>query len=878
MIRETGAAADNKIMKNFLNISIIILLLNVPVVKSEDPLQHLRWRKGGVNDPKPWFLYGTKWLEKRMSKGISMIRMLSYLQIQFEKFTRKLKQTFIVSPNFLNSMTITYPTQRFEFNSSQHRLLRGYPKLEIKWTFLLHSQMRLNITFYSVKAGDIFGHCMGNSIIVQSGEAEFSFCGRHSTFNVYPPHRQVLFRIGFLLHLILETGFGLISQNVVRNKVTEEGYDFATPIFIHYIISRGFLLYTYKIVVEKYEILYIDLQATDKISTIYFDGPGFLSKKQRLPKSQNIVVLSSFQCLVQILYERTQIQPYNLWYTGYPSPMEEIHLADVEYSKISSSGSKCTHWEHTKISPCVYRVIRPINSVVTVTITKFIHSGETDAECLFGGMAIFVDDTSGVLKETYTFCNKEIDRNDTEWLFPQSFYLDSNVSVIVIYLFEEYSWLSGKLTITYSQCRLLTISPCKIHLPTSDTPDIMKLVVKAMQNMMENMYVNPKFCTILQLSSGRYETVPLKDLTRYFELLEITTYQLCSVTINLNHILYQPLATQYEITGFHETEKLPIGIAFYVQVQDYDSFDGNYSCSTASDRQRVKMGKLRSTTDIVKCFDHTDNHIFFSYNYTVKTNGSKVQINFDHWFHSWINIQITPSNDSLVSKPMAIYLNDLLEGFAIGFVLQPSLTYHKFLVLKYSSNSNKSVSFTYIVNQVPVLDVLPSHKHLFSARRRIATNRTIGPSNKAMLLAFPGKIRQVHLRVPLNDNNKYLLNGSFLSASWANINMGPSAKYMKESVEFLTVTDGTLVHLQVGNYHLFKHCGSTCSSTKKFSWNQASAMCDKIGGYLPRLFSRLEHEELIVFLTAYTSALIIPEGIFISLRANNSAMRYTFKF
>ena len=741
--------------------------------------------------------------------------------------------------------------------------------------------MRLNITLYSIKARDVFGHCMGNNIIVQSGEVNFVFCGRYSTFNVYPPYRQVAFIVNFVFHLIFQTGFSLISKDIVFNKAAQKGYDFTTPVFVHDIIAQGFLLYTYRIIVNKYEVLYFDLRITNVISAIYFDGPGFLSEKQRLLKSWNVVALSSFQCFVQILYERTQIQPYDLWYTGYPLPMDEIHLADVEYNKISSSGSKCWRGEHTKFSPCVYKAISPINSIVKVTTTKFVHRSEEDAKCLLGGMAFFVDDTSGVLEETHTFCNKEIDRHDTEWLFPQSFYLDSNVSVIVIYLFKEYSWLSVESTITYSRCRVLTISPCKIHLPTTDTPDVMSLVVKAMNNKLGNIDENPGLCTILQLSSGKYETVPLEDLTRYFELLEITTYKRCSVTINLNHMSHQPLSTQYEIIGFHERKKLPFAMMFFVEVQDYDSFDGNYSCMTITDRQRVKMGKLRSTNDILNCFDHTEtipnSNIFFSFNYTVKTKGSKFQINFDHWSHSWINIQITPNNNSLVSKPMEIHLKDFLQGFAVGFILQPSLNHKKFLILKYNLNGNKSLSFTYIATQYPVVSGFPLFQHLFSARRWVAINRTFGPSKNVMLLAFPGKIRQVYLQVSLNDNKKYFLKESYVTASWRNINMGPNAKNMKESVEFVTKTNGTLVHIRVGNYHLLKYCGRICSSAKRFSWNQASAMCDKIGGYLPRLFSRSEHEELVIILTTY-STLVVPEGIFMSLRVNSSAPRYSFHF
>ena len=52
-------------------------------------------------------------------------------------------------------------------------------------------------------------------------------------------------------------------------------------------------------------------------------------------------------------------------------------------------------------------------------------------------------------------------------------------------------------------------------------------------------------------------------------------------------------------------------------------------------------------------------------------------------------------------------------------------------------------------------------------------------------------------------------------------------------------------------------------------------MCDKIGGHLPQLFSRSEHEELVIILTTYSN-LIVPEGIFISLRVNSSVLRYSF--
>ena len=250
-------------MKSILNIWISIILLKVLVIKSEDPLQHLRWRKGNMDDPKPWFLYITKWLERRMWKRISMTRLLSYLETQLENFNSKLQHNVTVCNNYIsqNSITVTDPTQ---FYSSQCH--PGFSQLKIEWKFSVHAQMRLNITLYSIKARDVFGHCMGNNVIVQSREVNFVFCGRYSTFNVYPPYREVVFKVNFGFQMIFQTGFSLISKNIVFNKEVQKGYDFTTPIFIHDIIAQECLLYTYRIIVNKYEVLYFDLRITKVIS------------------------------------------------------------------------------------------------------------------------------------------------------------------------------------------------------------------------------------------------------------------------------------------------------------------------------------------------------------------------------------------------------------------------------------------------------------------------------------------------------------------------------------------------------------------------------------------------------------------------------------
>ena len=124
------------------------------------------------------------------------------------------------------------------------------------------------------------------------------YCSLHSRLYFYTASAAIAFNVNIRqpMNAIFRVKFSVISKDILSNEIVNTELKVKPDSMYTIWISR-FKIYTYKIQVAKYERLVINLTSFNDTYYIYFDGPGFMSKKTMQFYTNGTVKLSSFQCV-----------------------------------------------------------------------------------------------------------------------------------------------------------------------------------------------------------------------------------------------------------------------------------------------------------------------------------------------------------------------------------------------------------------------------------------------------------------------------------------------------------------------------------------------------------------------------------------------------
>ena len=177
------------------SIWLIVLLFNF--LKTEDPLSDINWKRStnGTSFAKYWLAYVHKSIERVLS-------VYSYAHTTFsdtaKHITKRSGQFYFYFGKIVHPKILCY------FKKAQTKVAPLF-KYIVYWThiegsgawysakyhrnFILHSQLRLNLTFIKLKLRKMFGQCFRYKLIVQSfatngTEHTFIYCGIHSQFTL----------------------------------------------------------------------------------------------------------------------------------------------------------------------------------------------------------------------------------------------------------------------------------------------------------------------------------------------------------------------------------------------------------------------------------------------------------------------------------------------------------------------------------------------------------------------------------------------------------------------------------------------------------------------------------------------------------------------
>ena len=200
------------------------------------------------------------------------------------------------------------------------------------------------------------------------------FGGTHSNFTLYPRSKDVT--VTFVLNLVLQISFrllfDLISSDIIHSvKINNDNQKVESiKPFFTCVIYKAIKIYTYKIEVQKYESIQLRLNKQSTISYTIYEGPGFLCKKINVNNTERNLVLTNFQCIVQIICQEQGIYKNNITYFGQRLPWNQIELKYFNNAKAINFNSS-SYFRHSDSYPILYLFHSPSNSVVKVKVTHF---------------------------------------------------------------------------------------------------------------------------------------------------------------------------------------------------------------------------------------------------------------------------------------------------------------------------------------------------------------------------------------------------------------------------------------------------------------------------------------------------------------------------
>ena len=161
---------------------IFVCALFISIIKSEDYIEHLNWRTKVKELSKHWMSYVEKWMDTTVKKlATRKINILTWLmQVNNKTVAFSLNANEIIKVCKQKGLKMTSPITLLNFHANKcYRL--SLTKISFRALFILHQNLRLNMTFYKIKLRNTFGDCLENVIHVLSvrKKRQLEFCGIH---------------------------------------------------------------------------------------------------------------------------------------------------------------------------------------------------------------------------------------------------------------------------------------------------------------------------------------------------------------------------------------------------------------------------------------------------------------------------------------------------------------------------------------------------------------------------------------------------------------------------------------------------------------------------------------------------------------------------
>ena len=443
---------------------------------------------------------------------------------------------------FLATKNLLYPYFRCTYS---HLQCAGYAY----WKF--DPRLRLNITFLSFY---LYGGFLRKLVIIQGfvyhrcieeSENDFIFRGQHSAFNFYSNSRMVTMCVVQDIYEILSQdqivgNFMIFDRNLFMNvhfnqdkilcgKARWQWKDCpSTDKFKYYINNNKYELFRYNIYVSKFDKIIITSRSH---GFLVFDGPGYLS--HAMNASKNVIITSTFQCLVLILLTRDQITENE--HFNFTSKI--LSTYDIIINVTNNSMFYIPKLKY-KNNLCISFFLAESGNEVNITPIVVKSTNPYNINCLYAGLFAgerLADD----YQESQTICEDNYGSTGQA----MSLYSKNSSLILIMYCYKEYGNISASVMVSQTKCKGLFINPCKFNMLCWGN-DMIKC-----QSYLDNvtrfsnihMRIQSKDSVIYERNFGKCSVLQissmLTDFPKSFVPYTTKTHLLksCSLTLTPNH-------------------------------------------------------------------------------------------------------------------------------------------------------------------------------------------------------------------------------------------------------------------------------------------------------------------------------------------------------
>ncbi len=356
------------------------------------------------------------------------------------------------------------------------------------WLFKLDPQLRLNMTFLSIKFCVKNLHtCSIGYISIQNSklkdqDLEEKLCGFLSYVVSYPYFQNVgiLLAVKPLVTFHTHIMYSVINANQIISLVTHTRYKPA-PEWRFLLIKTKLVCEKYHIQQEKVHLLHI----TDLVKACWmeiFDGPGTLSPKLKTTSQsgdQNIYITSSFQCFVFLCCSGVLSDIY--WKSSFVFEAKQkridqhVFVTRVEY--MEQQRRLASRW-----SVHVTKVTTIEQSIISITTNYLISTHSRNELCTFAGLSAHEghNNPQGLIT---TICFQY------SLLFAhRNIYSTSNSMLLILHSYQEYGSQNVSLTLSRTTCKVQKINACLKKAATVLPLSSDSCVILQMQNHMKTYF------------------------------------------------------------------------------------------------------------------------------------------------------------------------------------------------------------------------------------------------------------------------------------------------------------------------------------------------------------------------------------------------------
>ena len=358
----------------------------------------------------------------------------------------------------------------FQINSPSGQIHLLNPKILYMTTYVLSFNLNniftLNTTFYKLNFFKGQNMCEKPALLIRKHlmhGIKFGFCGYYATFNFYSPFSDVVFDFnlpinGQVMPFEFHVSFAVIDKNVITyistntklNLMISRNLSQWYPLH-DYNIQKKMTILSYYIKAKKaYQVVFPQLHAF-AFPYFIFDGPGFTSPI--ISNKKNLVITSTFQCLLQFLFilqDLTNI--INVYFYLQPQKVSKKELVVIrEPITVPFNLSYYTYADLLSTIP-----IKAYDGLqINVTILHIFSSFSHNSECTEWGF-LTIEYLDREYEESITLCSNHSSFRQQS----RSFYSINSSLIIIFYSYPGAGEIKVSGVISTTKCKPVHIDPC----------------------------------------------------------------------------------------------------------------------------------------------------------------------------------------------------------------------------------------------------------------------------------------------------------------------------------------------------------------------------------------------------------------------------------